>query len=243
MFRRFLAAFITVFGVVVIGFAAPAVAAPPVVSPPVQAFTKVGSTVGQSSIQEVIYWRLQNPGSSGVDRYLLEQYSSTCGCWTTAYRGPNKNVTLSLQPGVLYQFRVTPFANNGERGATQSGDRFRPYQVNESGLSYYSTWKRVFASSAIGGAYYKSTSSNSYAEYCDIFAQFSLVAPKNAAGGTGQVYLNGRWTNVSFYSRASKARVVVFKQGFPTNKYLCFRLYANSASPVYIDAVQYNVIQ
>lgn len=244
--------------------AGPAVAATastePVASAPRQAFPAVGTTVPQKSagvVYEVTTWQLLDPGTNGFSYFLLEQYNTYANTWGVVYYGTGTSYQALLPAVQFTEFRLTPFDAGGQPGTTKYGQGFTPLIADDSDGSaayvtsvvYSSGWRRVFADTAYGGSYQRSTRAGASFTYCGYFTRIALVAPRTTAGGKAAVKVFGAPDTVSFRSSSTRYREVVRRWGTPAQNGIpagsgptyCLTVTAKSSAPIFVDALEYDV--
>ena len=243
---------------------APASAAPtgtePVVSAPTQAFPAVGTTVPQKSAgvaYELTTWHLVDPGTAGFSHVILEQFNTYANSWGVVYYGTGTSYAALLPTVQFTEFRLTPYDAGGQPGATTYGNGFDPVIADDSDtsaayastISHSSGWRRVFASTAYGGSYLRSTRAGASFTLCGSFSRIALVAPRNATGGTATVQVFGATHTLGFRATSSRYREVVGKWSTPdpggvpagSGPTYCLKVMAQSSAPVFVDAIEYNV--
>jgi hypothetical protein len=240
--------------------AAQAASSEPVVSAPRQVFPAVGTTIPQKASQvvyEATTWRLLDAGTAGFDHVLLEQWNTYANTWSVVYYGTGTTYEALLPTIQFTEFRVTPYDRGGGVGTTKYGQGFTPVIADDSdtsaayatSITYSSGWHRVFADTAYGGSYLRSTRAGARLTFCGYFSRIALVAPRNPAGGSAAVNVFGAAHTVGFHAGSSRYREVVGSWSTPAEPGVpagggptyCLTLTATSASPVYVDAVEYNV--
>lgn len=249
------------FAVAPRGTAAAATAATePVVSAPRQAFPPPGTTVPQKSsgvMYEVTTWQLLDPGTNGFSYFLLEQYNTYANTWGVVYYGTDTTYQALLPAVQFTEFRLTPFDAGGQPGTTTYGQGFTPVIADDSdasapyatSIAYTTGWRRIFADTAYGGSYLRSTRAGASFTYCGYFARIALVAPRTNAGGKASVKVFGSTETVSFRSPSYRYREVVRRWSTPAQNGIpagsgpthCLKVTANSSAPIFVDAIEYNV--
>jgi hypothetical protein len=230
------------------------------VSAPRQGFPDVGTTVPQKSsgvIYERTTWQLVDPGTNGFSHVLLEQYNTYANTWSVVYYGTGTSYEALLPTVQFTEFRLTPFDGGGQPGTTQYGHGFVPAIADDSdtsapyvtSISYSSGWQRVFANTAYGGSYRKSTKAGASFTYCGYFTRLAIVAPRTAAGGKASVSVFGATNTVSFRSASNRYREVVGRWSTVAQNGViagngptyCLTATAKSSAPIFVDAIDYNV--
>jgi hypothetical protein len=232
----------------------------PVVSAPRQNFPPPGTTVPQKSsnvVYEVTSWQLQDPGTNGFSNFLLEQFNTYTNTWSVAYFGTGTTYEALLPTIQFTEFRLTAYDGAGNPGPTKYGQGFVPFIADDSdasagyltSISYSTGWRRIFASTAYGGSYLRSSRDGASFTYCGYFTRIALVAPRTTSGGKATATVFGSTSTVNFHSATYRYREVVRRWnteaqhgvtagGGPT---YCLTVTANSSAPIYVDAVEYNV--
>lgn len=232
----------------------------PVVSAPRQAFPAVGTTVPEKSAgvaYEVTTWDLVDPGTAGFSHVILEQFNTYANSWGVVYYGTGTSYAALLPTVQFTEFRLTPYDAGGQPGTTRYGKGFVPVVADDSdtsaayatSISHSSGWRRVLASTAYGGSYLRSTTAGASFTFCGYFSRIALVAPRNAAGGAATVGVFGATHTLSFHATQSRYREVVGKWSTPapadepagSGPTYCLKVTAQSAAPIFIDAIEYNV--
>jgi hypothetical protein len=115
-------------------------------------------------------------------------------------------------------------------------------------ISHSSGWRRVLDSTAYGGSYLRSTRAGASFTICGYFSRIALVAPRYAAGGAATVGVFGATHTLTFHATQSRYREVSASGTLrpqPTSPLAvadqCLKVTAQSAAPVFIDAIEYNV--
>ena len=237
-----------------------AATAEPEVSAPRQAFPPAGTTVPQKSsgvMYELTTWQLLDPGTNGFSHFLLEQYNTYANTWGVVYYGTGTTYQALLPAVQFTEFRLTPFDAGGQPGTTKYGQGFVPVIADDAdtsaayatSIAYSSGWRQVFADTAYGGSYQRSTKAGASFMYCGYFTRIALVAPRTTAGGTASVEVFGSTHTVSFRSSSYRYREVIRQWSTPARNGIpagsgptyCLTVTANSSAPIFVDAIEYNV--
>lgn len=237
-----------------------AAAAEPVVSAPRQAFPPAGTTIPQKSsgvMYELTTWQLLDPGTNGFGYFLLEQFNTYANTWGVVYDGTGTTYQALLPAVQFTEFQLTPFDAGGQPGTTKYGQGFVPVIADDAdasaayatSIAYSSGWRRVFAGTAYGGSYQRSTRAGASLTYCGYFTRIALVAPRTTGGGTASVEVFGSTGTVSFRSSSSRYREVIRQWSTPARNGIpagsgptyCLTVTANSSAPIFVDAIEYNV--
>jgi hypothetical protein len=240
--------------------AAPTASTEPVVSMPRQAFPAVGTTVPQKGtgvLHEVTSWQLLDTGTAGFSHVVVEQFNTYANSWGVVYYGTGTSYQALLPTIQFTEFRVTPYDAGGTAGTTTYGQGFTPAIADDSDataayatrISYSSGWRRVVAATAYGGSYVRSTRAGATFTFCGYFSRIALVAPRSTTAGTATVQVFGATRSLSFHAGTARYREVVGRWSTPALSDVpagsgpthCLRLTAQSAAPVFVDAVEYNV--
>jgi hypothetical protein len=248
------------FAVVPRGSAAATTATEPVVSAPRQVFPPPGTTVPQKSsgvAYELTTWHLVDPGANGFSHFVLEQYNTYANTWGVVYYGTGTTYQALLPAVQFTEFRLTPYDAGGQPGTTKYGQGFDPVVGDDSdasppyitSIAYSTGWRRIYAGTAYGGSYLRSTKAGASLTYCGYFTRIALVAPRVPAGGNARVKVFGLTDTIRFRAPSSRYREVVGRWSTPSQNGVpagsgptyCLKATANSSAPVFIDAIDYNV--
>ena len=194
--------------------------ATPVVGVPVTSFPPAGTTIPLKAtgvVQEVVTWKLLDPGTNGFSHYILEQFNTYESSWNTVYYGTGTIYQALLPINQFTEFRLTPFDGGGVPGITTYGQGFVPSIADDSDTSaifaspmaFAHGWTRTTAATAFGGSYHRSSRRHSQVVFCGAFTQVALIGPRTAAGGTGSVVAFGSASSVGFSAPSPRYREVL----------------------------------
>jgi hypothetical protein len=242
------------------GSAAAGTATEPVAQAPRQSFPHRGETATRSpsqGVHEVTRWALADPGDNGFSHYIVEQYNTYANSWGVVYYGTGVSYQALLPLTQFTEFRVTAYDAGGQPGPTLYGDGLVPYVADNTATSspYLTSitkthdWRQVDAGTAYGHSYLRSAGAGTAFKYCGYFNRLALIAPRKPSGGHASVRVFGAAHAPSFHSPTPRYRDVIGRWGTPavpgepagSGPTHCFKVTAESADPIFVDAVAYNV--
>ena len=250
---------LTVSALVASAPAAQAVATP-VASAPATFFPPVGTTFPWKStgvVPEVVSWTLIDAGPNGFSHFELEQFNTYASSWNLVYYGTGTTYQALLPVNQFTEFRLTPFDLGGAAGVTTYGHGFVPYVTDDSDptatfaspMAFAGGWTTVHSSTAFGGTVHTSTRRHAKVTFCGAYSQVALIGARRPIGGTGVATVFGTANTVSFAASSGRYREVLGRWRTPVTEEVpggdgptyCFSLTAQSAKPVSVDAIAYNV--
>ena len=184
----------------------------PTVTKPAQ---RVGAGTLGTTVPVKMTWSGADSGS-GVDRYVLQR-SKNGGAWTavTLPSPLTTSVTLPLDKGNSYRFRVRAVDKAGNRSAWLEGPTFKPAIIQESNtnIRYVSSWSTAASATASGGAHRLTASSTARANYTFSGRDVAWVAETGPGRARVDVYVDGSFVQtVDLYAASVQPRKIVFSR-------------------------------
>jgi hypothetical protein len=186
----------------------------PAVTAPAQSLVAGSTVVGASQVPTKLQWSATDSGS-GVASYEVQQ-STNGGAWTNVAlpSATAKSVTLKLEVGNTYSFRVRATDKAGNTSGWEQGPSFKVNLVQDSNaaIAYDGTWSTQNITSASGGTLrYASAAGASAGSTFANALNVAWVAPKTADRGKAEASVDGGTASpVDFYAATLQARKSVF---------------------------------
>jgi spore germination protein YaaH len=190
---------------------------PPTASPPVAAGA-LHATVGVGAeVSAVVGWAASDVGS-GVASTTLEQSEDGAAYVPLTLPTPAaRSLTVTLDPGHTYRWRVTPTDAAGNTGTPveSSPTSQRVYDGSTSNVRYSASWRRASSGAAIGGRLSYSSTKNATATFTFTGRVVSLVVPVGPTRGVARVLVDGvPASNVSCFAPTGKARQLAYTRAW-----------------------------
>jgi len=251
---------ILALGAFVAGAPAAQAVTAPVASAPSTFFPPAGTTFPWKTtgvVPEVVTWKLLDTGANGFSHFELEQFNTYASSWNLVYYGSGTTYQALLPINQFTEFRLTPFDRGGAAGVTTYGHGLVPYVTDDSDptavyatpMTFAGGWRTIHASTAFGGTVHTSTRRHAKVTFCGAYSQVALIGARSPTGGNGTATVFGATSTVSFSAGNGRYREVLGRWRTPVTEEVpggdgptyCFSLAAQSAKPVSVDAIAYNV--
>jgi N-acetylneuraminic acid mutarotase len=186
---------------------------PPVVKPPAHSLV-TSPALGSVKVPVKISWSATDSGS-GVSSYELQQ-SINGGAWTdvSLSSATQTSITLNLDPGNAYRFRVRGQDQTGNWSGWKqgSGVTIDVFQESDSSIGYVGTWNTESSSNAYGGGLKHANATGESAELAFSSASsVAWVASKGNNRGKAEVWVDGAIVKtVDLYNSATQWRKAVY---------------------------------
>jgi CSLREA domain-containing protein len=186
----------------------------PSVQPPQQNLA-LGTTLGTFAVPVKLTWSATD-STSTVAKYELQQSTNGAAYTNVSLSSPTTTVrTVSLEPGITYQFRVRAQDSAGNWSDWMQGPAFtvEDNQESSAAISYIGTWTQEALDSAFGGGVSYAEAAGAKATFTFTGSHVAWVAPKDANRGRAEVWVDGvKVRSVDLYASSEQPRKMVFTQ-------------------------------
>jgi hypothetical protein len=188
---------------------------PPVARAPAVALV-AGTTLGARTIPVQVAWPAATDVGRGVVAYELDRLAGTTWTRMALPKPTSTSISLGLNPGMTFQFRVRAIDRAGNTGEWATGSAFRlaVAQEGSGSISRTGRWVSHVAAQYYGGRLFASPVVGSSARMAVAATQVAWVAAVGPTRGQARVYVDGvQVRTVDTRSSVSQPRRIVFATG------------------------------